>query len=146
MAHGPFTLKSSRFEASQVHTTEKTLDATSFHCASGLASSPRHHPSSSVSLPTIQTTMTSCAMLSSVFYMAALSTALIPPTIAYCASHMYDVMSAINKIAAIETTTAIWEFNPLRPNNQLLGDSLDMIVVIETLTIKVHYLCCSLSL
>jgi len=33
-----------------------------------------------------------------------------------------NVMSAITKIAAIETMTAIWEFDPLLPNNQLLGN------------------------
>jgi len=35
-----------------------------------------------------------------------------------------DVMSHITKIAAVEKLTAIWEYNPTRTNNHVLGGSL----------------------
>jgi hypothetical protein len=46
-------------------------------------------------------------------------------------------MSSITKIANVETTTAIWEFDPTLPNNRILGDSLDVIAAVRTLAIKV---------
>jgi hypothetical protein len=50
-------------------------------------------------------------------------------------------MSVITRIANVETTTAIWEFDPSLPNNRVLGDSLDVVAAIRTLAIKVcsHY-------
>jgi hypothetical protein len=48
-----------------------------------------------------------------------------------------DVMSHITKIAAVETTTAIWEYDPELPANHILGGSLDVIATICTLAIKV---------
>ena len=48
-----------------------------------------------------------------------------------------DVMSHITKIAAVENTTAIWEYDPMQNNNRVLGDSLDVIAAIRTLAIKV---------
>ena len=47
-------------------------------------------------------------------------------------------MSHITKLAAIETTAAIWEYDPSEPNNRVLGGGLDVIATIRTLAIKVH--------
>jgi hypothetical protein len=48
-----------------------------------------------------------------------------------------DVMARITKIAAVETTTAIWEYNPSLLDNHVLNGSLDVIAAIRTLAIKV---------
>ena len=48
-----------------------------------------------------------------------------------------DVMQTIMKIAAVENVTAIWEYDPTRPDNRVLGGSLDVIAAIRTLAIKV---------
>ena len=48
-----------------------------------------------------------------------------------------DVMSHITKIAAVENATAIWEYDPTREDNRVLGGSLDVIAAICTLAIKV---------
>ena len=47
-------------------------------------------------------------------------------------------MSHITKIAAVENSTAIWEYDPTHPNNCVLGGSLDVIAAICMLTIKVR--------
>lgn len=49
------------------------------------------------------------------------------------------VMGHITKIAAVENTTAIWEYDPTRADNRVLGGSLDVIAAIRTLTIKVDF-------
>ncbi|KAG1751591.1 uncharacterized protein EDB91DRAFT_1243837 [Suillus paluster] len=49
-----------------------------------------------------------------------------------------DVMSVVTCIANIETTTAIWEFDPSLPNNRVLGDLLDVVVAVCTLVIKIQ--------
>jgi hypothetical protein len=58
-------------------------------------------------------------------------------------------MSHITKIAAVENATAIWEYDPTRNDNRVLGGSLDVIAAIRTLAIKVSFLiifqCCFLS-
>jgi len=41
-----------------------------------------------------------------------------------------DVMAHITKIATVETTTAIWEYDPSLPNNHVLNSSLDVIAAI----------------
>ena len=41
-----------------------------------------------------------------------------------------DVMSHVTKIAAVETATAIWEYDPTLPDNCVLGGSLDVISTI----------------
>jgi hypothetical protein len=51
-----------------------------------------------------------------------------------------DVMSHITKIAAVETATAIWEYDPELPANRVLGGSLDVIATVRTLAIKVCFL------
>ena len=48
-----------------------------------------------------------------------------------------DVMARITKIAAVKNATAIWEYDPTRPDNRVLGGSLDVIAAIRTLAIKV---------
>ena len=48
-------------------------------------------------------------------------------------------MAHITKIAAVETTTAIWEYDPVLPSNWVLNGSLDIIAAIRTLAIKVYY-------
>ena len=49
-----------------------------------------------------------------------------------------DVMGQITKIAAVENATAIWEYDPTREDNRVLGGSLDVIAAIRTLAIKVR--------
>lgn len=49
-------------------------------------------------------------------------------------------MGHITKIAAIETTTAIWEYDPTLPDNRVLGRSLDVIAAIRTIAIKVCHI------
>ena len=49
-----------------------------------------------------------------------------------------DVMAHITRIAAVEMTTAIWEYDPLLPDNRLLNGSLDVIAAIRSLTVKVR--------
>jgi len=46
-------------------------------------------------------------------------------------------MSYITKIAVVENAMAIWEYDPSLEDNCILGGSLDMIVAIRTLAIKV---------
>lgn len=48
-------------------------------------------------------------------------------------------MAHITKIAAVETTTAIWEYDPSLPDNRVLNGSLDVVAAIRTLAIKVCY-------
>jgi len=50
-----------------------------------------------------------------------------------------DVMAHITKIAAVETTTVIWEYNPEMTTNHMFSGSLDVITAIHTLAIKVRY-------
>ena len=49
-----------------------------------------------------------------------------------------DVMTHITKIAAVETSTAIWEYDPSLPDNRVLNGSLDVIAAIRTIAIKVR--------
>ena len=46
-------------------------------------------------------------------------------------------MDRITKIAAVETTTAIWEYDPSLPTNRVLNGSLDVVAAVRTLAIKV---------
>jgi hypothetical protein len=48
-------------------------------------------------------------------------------------------MAHITKLAAVETTTAIWEYDPSLPDNRMLNGSLDVIAAIRTLAIKVCF-------
>jgi hypothetical protein len=54
-----------------------------------------------------------------------------------------DVMGHIMKIAAVETATMIWEYDPSLDDNHVLGGSLDVIAAIRTIAIKVCQ-CCEL--
>ena len=49
-----------------------------------------------------------------------------------------DFMSVVTHISSIETTSAIWEFDPSLPGNHILGDSLDIVSAIQTLAIKIQ--------
>jgi hypothetical protein len=58
-----------------------------------------------------------------------------------CLAHVvnlgnFDVMAHITKIAAVETTTAIWKYDPLLLDNRMLNGLLDVIAAIQTLAIK----------
>ena len=50
-----------------------------------------------------------------------------------------DVMAHITKITVVETTTAIWEYDPSLPDNRMLNSNLDVIAAIRTLAIKVRF-------
>jgi hypothetical protein len=61
-----------------------------------------------------------------------------------CLAHVVNlgnvaVMDQITKVAAVETTTAIWEYDPTLDDNRVLGGSLDVIAAIRTLAIKVRF-------
>jgi hypothetical protein len=61
-----------------------------------------------------------------------------------CLAHVVNlavivVMSHITKIAAIESSNAIWEYDPSLPGNRVLSGSLDVISAIQTLAIKVSH-------
>ena len=47
-------------------------------------------------------------------------------------------MSVITKLAHIETTTVIWEFDPTLSQNRVLGNTVDVVAVIWTLAIKIQ--------
>lgn len=60
-----------------------------------------------------------------------------------CLEHVVNLanvalMGHITKIAAVETQTAIWEYDPDEPDNRVLGGSLDVIAAIRTIAIKVR--------
>jgi hypothetical protein len=46
-------------------------------------------------------------------------------------------MKHITKIAVVENATSIWEYDPSRDDNHVLGGSLDVIAAIRTLAIEV---------
>ena len=46
-------------------------------------------------------------------------------------------MSVITKIMAVETTSAIWEYDPMLSGNCVLGNSLDVVTAVRTLAFKV---------
>jgi len=54
------------------------------------------------------------------------------------------MMGHITKIAAVENATAIWEYDPTREDNRVLGGSLDVIAAIRTLAIKVSVYHCKI--
>lgn len=61
-----------------------------------------------------------------------------------CLEHVVNLanvalMGHITKIAAVETQTAIWEYDPDEPDNRVLGGSLDVIAAIRTIAVKVRY-------
>ncbi|KAG0696745.1 hypothetical protein DFH29DRAFT_1004341 [Suillus ampliporus] len=47
-------------------------------------------------------------------------------------------MSVITRIANVETSTAIWEFNLNDRNNCVLGNSLDVVAAVRTIAIKIQ--------
>ena len=54
-------------------------------------------------------------------------------------------MGHITKITVVENATAIWECDPSREDNHVLGSSLDVIAAIWTLAIKVSMFISPLS-
>ena len=56
-----------------------------------------------------------------------------------------DMMTHITKIAAVETATAIWEYDPSLPDNCMLNSSLDVTAAIQALAIKVGHVSFLLS-
>src|ERR1700678_4847645 len=48
-------------------------------------------------------------------------------------------MNHITKLAAVETSTAIWEYDPSLPDNCVLNGSSDVIAAIQTIAIKVCF-------
>jgi hypothetical protein len=59
-----------------------------------------------------------------------------------CLEHVINlatvaIMSLITKVAAIKNAQAIWEFDLTLDGNRVLGGSLDVIVAIQTIVIKV---------
>src|ERR1700678_2973252 len=48
-------------------------------------------------------------------------------------------MNHITKLAAVETWTAIWEYDPSLPNNRVLNGLLDVIAAVRTIAIKVCF-------
>lgn len=60
-----------------------------------------------------------------------------------CLAHVINlaitsVMSQVMKIANIETSTVIWEFDPNLLSNCLQGNTLDVVSAIQMLTIKIQ--------
>ena len=60
-----------------------------------------------------------------------------------CLGHVIQLsnvsfMGCITKVTAIKNTNAIWEYDPMLPENHVLSGSLDVIVAVQTLAIKVH--------
>lgn len=49
-----------------------------------------------------------------------------------------DVMKYVTKVSVAESHALIWEFNPLDPENRVLGGQLDVVCAIRTLTVKVR--------
>ena len=52
-----------------------------------------------------------------------------------CLGHIVNlanvaVMDRITKIAVVETTTAIWEYDPSLPDNRVLNGSLDVVAAV----------------
>jgi len=59
-----------------------------------------------------------------------------------CLEHVVNlanvaVMANITKIAVVENTNAIWEYDPDLPGNRVLGGSLDVVAALRTLVVKV---------
>jgi hypothetical protein len=59
-----------------------------------------------------------------------------------CLEHVVNlanvaVMEHITKIAVVENTNAIWEYDPALPGNRVLEGSLDVVAALRTLVVKV---------
>lgn len=48
------------------------------------------------------------------------------------------VMGHITKIAVVENSNAIWEYDPELTGNRVLGGSLDVVAALRTLVVKVY--------
>lgn len=49
-----------------------------------------------------------------------------------------DVMGCITRKAAIETTNAIWDYDPLLEKNRMMNGSLDAVAALRTLAVKIQ--------
>ena len=59
-----------------------------------------------------------------------------------CLAHVVNLvnvafMEHVTKLAAVENSQAIWEYDPSLPDNRVLGRGLDVIAAVRTLAIKV---------
>lgn len=50
-------------------------------------------------------------------------------------------MGCITSIAAIETTQAIWEYDPTLETNRIVNGSLDVVAALRTVVVKVCSVC-----
>ena len=57
-----------------------------------------------------------------------------------------DFMSHVTKIAVVENTSAILEYDPTLPDNKVMNGSLDVIAAAQTLVIKVSLLLVAISI
>lgn len=60
-----------------------------------------------------------------------------------CLAHVINlaitsVLSVVTKISSVETSTAIWEFDPSLPKNRVMNGSPDVVTTIRTLAIKIQ--------
>ena len=57
------------------------------------------------------------------------------------------MMACITRMAAIETTTAIWDYDPDLPKNRIMNGSLpvDAVAALRTLSVKVDSIFYSLN-
>ncbi|KAG2156748.1 uncharacterized protein EDB93DRAFT_1101185 [Suillus bovinus] len=106
----------------------------SLDCVNKLESFQDNHLSFSVLSLITPATMIQPVTRLSRFFTAVTSTLSIQLNTASYAS----LMSSIIKIINVVTTMAIWEFDPMLPNNHVLGDLLDVVAVVQTLSIKVQ--------
>lgn len=91
---------------------------------------------------------TACAKIESIFHRRRIYSFNTLQHRLPCLAHVVNlgvvaIMSVITRIANVETTTAIWEFDPNDHNNHVLGNSLDVVAAVRTIAIKVSlvFLC-----
>jgi len=93
---------------------------------------------------TIQAIHTCCGLMwnsaeQQLLYVQLFSYTFLTLKIPRCLRHVVNLgnVENITKIATVENATTIWEYDPTRTDNHVLGSSLDIITVIQTLAIKV---------
>lgn len=63
-------------------------------------------------------------------------------TLLSCLGHILElaieaIVTTVTKKSAVETTTAIWEFDPAAPGSLLDGNKADLLAMLRTLSVKV---------
>jgi hypothetical protein len=59
-------------------------------------------------------------------------------TVCRCLAHVLNLAIVdVTKLAAVEMTAALWEYDPTLPSNYIINGSLDIVAAIQTLAIKV---------